>query len=77
MEKDFQKIINKMGRATTGTFGSTPLGIVMSESKLAPAGPLLDFRQACFAQRLMARPKGSNGPEEILEKRGAALTERL
>ena len=38
---------------------------------------MLDFRQACFAKRLMARPKGGNGPEEILERRGAELTERL
>ena len=77
MEKDYQKIISKMGRATTGTFRSTPLGIVIAESKLAPAGPLLDFRQECFAKRLLARPKGHNGPEEILERRGAELTERL
>ena len=51
MEKDYQKIISKMGRATTGNFRSTPLGIVIAESKLAPAGPLLDFRQACFAKK--------------------------
>ena len=50
-----------MGRATTGTFQSTPLGIVMAESKLALAEPLLDYRQAKFAQRLMARPKDTTG----------------
>lgn len=77
MDRDYQKVINKMGRATTGTFQSTPLGIVAAESKLSPAGPLLDYRQACFAKRLMARPRGHHGPEEILERRGAELTERL
>ena len=77
MEKDYQQIINKMGRATTGTFQSTPRGIVLAESKLAPAGPLLDYRQASFTKRLMARPKGHHGPEEILERRGTDLTERL
>ena len=77
MERDYQKIINRMGRATIGAFQPTPLGILAAESKLAPAGPLLDFRQACFAKRLMARPKGHHGPEEILERRRAELTERL
>lgn len=77
MEKQHQKAINRMGRATTGTFQSTPLGIVMAESKLAQAGPLLDYRQARFARRLMIRPRGHHGPEEILERRGAELTERL
>ena len=66
-----------MGRATIGTFSSTPLGILMAKSKLAPAGPLLDYRQARFTQRLMARPKGHYGPEKILERRGTRLTERL
>ena len=77
MERDFQLVINKMGRAATGTFQSTPRGIVLAESKLTPAGPLLDYRQASFTKRLMARPKGHHGPEEILERRGADLTERL
>ena len=54
----YQRAINKMGRAIAGTFQSTPLGIVMAESKLAPAGPLLDFRQVSFTKRLLARPKG-------------------
>ena len=49
----------------------------MAESKLTPAKPLLDYRQAKFMQRLMARPKGHQGPEEILERLEAQLTERL
>ena len=77
MENDYQLAINRMGRATMGTFQTTPLGIVIAESKLTPAKPLLDYRQAKFMQRLMARPKGHQGPEEILERRGAQLTERL
>ena len=66
-----------MGRATTGTFQSTPLGIVAAESKMALARPLLDYRRAKFAQRLMARPKRYHGPEKNLERRGTRLTERL
>ena len=79
MERGYQGIISRMGGATTGTFNFTPLGIVMAESKLAPAGPLLDYRQAKFTQRLMARPKDPRhqGPEEILERRGTRITERL
>ena len=61
MEDDYQLAV-KMDRATTGTFRSTPLDIVMAESKLAPAKPLLDYRQEEFMQRLMAQPKGHRAP---------------
>ena len=57
-----------MGRATLGAFRSTPLGIVVAESALIPARTLLDHRKARFAQRLLARPEGGSGPEEILER---------
>lgn len=76
MEKDYQLVTNKMGKATTGTFRSAPLGIVVAESKLTPARPLLDYRQARFMQRLVARHKGQS-PEEILDRSEAELTERL
>ena len=46
-----------------------PLGIVMTESALPPARPLLNHRQAQFAMRLMARPKEGEGQGEILERR--------
>ena len=77
MEKGYQKIINQIGRATTGTFCSTPLGIVLAESKLAPAEPPLDYRQEILTQRFMARPKEHHGPEEVLKRRGTRLSERL
>ena len=66
-----------MGRATLGAFGSTPLGIAAAESDAIPARPLLDYRQAKFTQRLHARPKDGEGPEEILDREGAAITARL
>lgn len=69
--------ISKVGRATTGAFRSTPLGIVMAASGLAPVKPSLDHRQAKFTQRLMARHRGHHGPEGILERRGSELTEGL
>ena len=55
MESEYQ-LTNRMGRATTGAFRTTPLRIIMAESKLAPVKPLLDYRQAKFMQEFMARP---------------------
>ena len=77
VEGGYQKAINRMGRSTLGAFRSTPLGIVAAESGLTPARALLNFRQARFVQRLYARPKDGQGPEEILDREGAALTTRL
>ena len=34
-------------------------------------------RQARFAQRLHARPRGGQGPEDILARKGSALTARI
>ena len=50
--------------------------ITVSKIGHTPARPLLDYRQARFAQRLLARPQGGEGPEEILERDGA-VAERL
>ena len=66
-----------MGRATLGAFRSTPLGIITAESGLTPARALLDHRQAGFAQRLYARPRDGDGPEEILERERPTLSTRL
>ena len=77
VEGEYQAAINRMGRATLGAFRSTPLGIVVAESGLTPARPLLNYRQARFAQRLHARPRDGEGPEEILDREGVAITMRL
>ena len=66
-----------LGRATLGPFRLTPLGIVTAQSGLIPTRALLDYRQARYAQRLHARPKDCQGPEEILDRDGAAITLRL
>ena len=50
---------------------TTPLGIVEAESALPLARAFLDHRQARFALRLMARPRGGGGQVEILERRSA------
>ena len=42
-----------------------------------PARALSGHRQARFAYRLHARLKDEKGPEEILEREGAALATRL
>ena len=65
-----------MGRAALGVFRSTPLGVVAAESKLTPAGTLLEHRQTRFAQRLLARPEDGGSMEEILGRR-SSLTSQL
>lgn len=64
-----------MARAASKAFRSTLLGIVAAKSKLTPARPLLEYRQARFTQRLLSRPQGGAGPEEILSRR-SELTDR-
>ena len=64
--------------ATSALHCIPPRGnIVLAESKLAPADPLLDYQQASYTKRRMAGPKEHHGPEEVLERRGIDLTERL
>ena len=75
-EDEYQLAINRMSRASLGAFPSTPRGIIMAESELTPARALLDHRRARFTQRLIARPQGGQGPEEILD-RNADITARL
>ena len=76
-EKEVKVLTNKMGRASLGVRRTTPVGIITAESALPPARALLDHRQASFALRLMARPVGGGGQEEILEKKGSNLTARI
>ena len=76
-ERETQVVLNRMGRASLGVRQTTPLGIVAAESGLTPARALLDHTQARFAIRLLARPQGGGGQEEIMEKRSSALTARL
>lgn len=77
LEGEYEKAINKMGRATLGAFQSTPLGIVAAESSLTLARALPNHRHARFTQRLYARPEGGGGREEILTRERSAVTERL
>lgn len=77
MEGEYQKPINKVGRATLDAFQAISLGTVVAESGLTPARALLDRRQTRFTQRLYARPRDGDGPEENLTRERAALTMRL
>ena len=63
--------------STLGAFRSTPQGILAGESDHALARPLLNYRQARFAHRLLARPQDGGGPEEILEREEGAVVRRL
>jgi len=72
--QQYQLAINRMARSTLGALQSTPLGALINKSALTPAEHLLDYRQARFAQRILAAPKGS-GTGDILRRRGTALTD--
>ena len=52
-------------------------GILAGEGGHTPARPLLDYRQTRFTHRLLARPQGGGGPEEILEREEGAVVRRL
>ena len=52
-------------------------GIFAGESGHAPARPLLDYRQARFSHRLLARSQDGGGPEEILEREEGAVVRKL
>ena len=67
VEGECQRTINRMARSALEAFRSTPQGILAAESGLTPARARLDYRQARFAQRSLARPQDEGGPEEILE----------
>ena len=76
-EREVQLVLNRMGRASLGVRQTTPLGIVAAESGLTPARALFNHTQARFALRLLARPRGGGGQEEIMEMRASALTARI
>ena len=54
-----QLAINRVARSTLGALPLTPIGALTNESALTPAEHLLDHRQARFAQRVLAAPKGA------------------
>ena len=76
VEREYQLAIIRMSRASLGALHTIPRGIIMDESGFTPARALLDHRRARFAQRLLTRPRGGQGPEEIFE-RSATITARL
>ena len=76
-EREVQVLTNRMGRASLGVRRTTPVGIITAESALPPARALMDHRQASFALRLLSRPAGSDGQEEILLHKGSELTNRI
>ena len=63
VEREYQLAISRMGGASLGAFQTAPRGIIMAESGFTPAGALLVCRHARFAQRLVARSRGGQGPE--------------
>ena len=55
---ELQKLESQVGRAITGNFRTTNLGVVMAESGLRPAKSLLNNRSRHHVLRLMSLPKG-------------------
>ena len=76
-EKKIQVFINRMRRASLGVHRTIPVGTIMAESTLPPAGALLDYCQAPFTLRLLSRPVGGGEQEEIIEKRNSVFTARI
>lgn len=58
MERAFQKIINRMARASLGVLPSTPVAFLQAEGWSLPAQARLDRRQSSFATRLASAPQG-------------------
>ena len=56
---ELQRLENQLGRAVTGNFRTTNLGVVMAESGLRPAESLLNNRSRRHVLRLMSLPKGN------------------
>jgi len=56
---ELQKLESQLGRAVTGNFRTTNLGVVMAESGLRPAESVLNNRSRRHVLRLMSLPKGN------------------
>jgi len=56
---ELQKLESQMGRAITGNFRTTNLGVVMAESGLRLAESVLNNRSRRHVLRLMSLPKGN------------------
>ena len=75
MAREFQLVINRMARGTTGCFRDTPLAIITQEAHTRPAEALLDYRQARYAQRLLRQPRPRD--RRVRRQEGTSLTDRL
>jgi len=56
---ELQRLENQLGRAVTGNFWTTNLGVVMAESGLRPAESHLNNRSRRHVLELMSLPKGN------------------
>ena len=74
MKDSIQKAINRMSRASLGVMRSTPISFLESVGGSMPAGPRLQFRQACYAGRV-----ASSESEKIrdITAGGGELAQRL
>ena len=54
MQDNIQKAINRMTRASLGVLRSTPVAFLETFGGSMPIGPRLQFRQACYAGRVLS-----------------------
>ena len=64
-EGEYQRAINRKARSAPGAFRSDS-GAVAAEGSFALSRALLDHHQARSTQRLYAKPRDAQVPEEIL-----------
>lgn len=64
-ETGLQLLINRQARATIGAFRTTPIGPLLREAGLEPAGVILDHKQRTYAVRLLGLPR-SHPAHQIL-----------
>jgi len=62
---ELQLLANQQGRAVTGCFRTTNLGVLSMESGLRPAAGQLENRQRRFALRLLSLPQGDRAREVV------------
>lgn len=74
MSGTFQRIINRVSRATMGVLASTPVVFLQAEGGSMPAAARLDRRQEAFAIRLAS---SSRRPHEDLLRSEIGLGSRL
>jgi hypothetical protein len=60
-QAQLQLLINRQARAITGAYRTTPIGPLLREAGLEPAGVVLQARQLGYVKRLLSLPRSHPG----------------